>query len=232
MTGRSMGRSPSDESSANLGDGPGRAIPMRCAHFSLVVLASGRGTNFQAIVDAAERGRLSAVVAGLVSDNPEASVLERAARHRIPRAVVSREAYPSRREFERALVDAVMRFAPDLIVLAGFMRVLGDLFLSAFPGRIINIHPSLLPAFPGLDAQRQALEYGVRYSGCTVHFVDGGVDTGPIIGQRVVPVMPDDTVDVLADRILVQEHELLVECIEAMVEGRVRQEGRKTRWMG
>ncbi|MEW6228657.1 MAG: phosphoribosylglycinamide formyltransferase [Bacillota bacterium] len=226
MTGRLTGSLPRDESGGSLRHECSRGQSSG-ARFSIVVLASGRGTNFQAIIDAVERGRLSAKVAGLVCDNPGASALERAARHGIPRLVVTREGYPSRSEFERGLVDAVRRFAPDLIVLAGFMRVLGNVFLSAFPGRIINIHPSLLPAFRGLDAQRQALEYGVRYSGCTVHFVDGGVDTGPIIGQRVVPVMPDDTVDALAARILVQEHELLVECIKAIAEGRVHRDGRR-----
>lgn len=226
MTGRFAGGWPCDES----GGSPrhefrhGRSGG---AEFSIVVLASGRGTNFQAIIDAVERGKLPAKVAGLVCDNPGASALERAARHGIPRLVVARESYPSRSEFERGLVDAVRRFAPDLVVLAGFMRVLGNTVLSAFPQRIINIHPSLLPAFRGLDAQRQALEYGVRYSGCTVHFVDGGVDTGSIISQRVVPVMPDDTVDALAARILAQEHELLVECIKAIAEGRVRRDGRR-----
>ncbi|MGE5586878.1 MAG: phosphoribosylglycinamide formyltransferase [Clostridia bacterium] len=195
--------------------------------FSIVVMASGRGTNFQAIIDAAGRGRLQARVAGLVCDNPGALALGRAAAHGVPCAVVVREAYPSRDAFERALVCAVREFDPDLVVLAGFMRVLGRTFLEAFPGRIINIHPSLLPAFRGLEAQRQALEYGVKYSGCTVHFVDAGVDTGPIIGQRVVPVMPDDTVESLSARILEQEHELLVECIGAIAEGRVRAEGRR-----
>lgn len=195
--------------------------------FSVVVMASGRGSNFQAIVDAAERGRLNARVVGVVCDNPDAPVLGRAASHGIPAAVVKRDAFASRAAFEEALVRAVAEFGPDLVVLAGFMRVLGRTFLEAFPGRVINIHPSLLPAFRGLEAQRQALEYGVKYSGCTVHFVDEGVDTGPILGQRVVPVMPDDTPESLSARILEQEHDLLVECIRALAEGRVRVEGRR-----
>jgi len=226
LAGRLTGSLPRGESGRSPRDGFGRGRS-NGAPFSIVVLASGRGTNFQAIIDAAETGRLLAKVAGLVCDNPDAPALERAARHRIPRLVVTRDSYASRSEFERDLVDAVRRFAPDLVVLAGFMRVLGDTFLSAFRDRIINIHPSLLPAFRGLDAQRQALEYGVRYSGCTVHFVDGGVDTGPIIGQRVVPVLPDDTVDALSARILTQEHELLVECIKAIAEGKVHRDGRR-----
>jgi phosphoribosylglycinamide formyltransferase-1 len=190
-------------------------------------LASGRGTNLQAIIDASESGRLSGEVVGLISDNPNAAALKRARRHGIPEVVVERRSYPSKRDFDRKLAEAVRQFAPDLIVLAGFMRLLGRDFLDEFPGKVINIHPSLLPSFQGLDAQKQALEYGVRYTGCTVHFVDEGTDTGPIIGQRVVPVMPDDTEDTLAARILVEEHALMVECINAVLAGRVRRDGRK-----
>jgi phosphoribosylglycinamide formyltransferase-1 len=193
----------------------------------IVVLASGRGTNFQAIIDASESGRLSGEVVGLVSDNPNAAALERARCHGIPQVVVERKSYPSKREFDCGLREAVRQFSPDLVVLAGFMRLLGRDFLDEFSERVINIHPSLLPAFRGLDAQKQALEYGVRYTGCTVHFVDEGTDTGPIIGQRVVPVMPDDTEDTLAARILVEEHSLMVECINAVLAGRVRRDGRK-----
>mgnify|MGYP000992902073 CR=1 FL=1 len=193
----------------------------------IVALASGRGTNLQAIIDASESGRLSGEVVGLISDNPNAAALKRARRHGIPEVVVERRSYPSKRDFDRKLAEAVRQFAPDLIVLAGFMRLLGRDFLDEFPGKVINIHPSLLPSFQGLDAQKQALEYGVRYTGCTVHFVDEGTDTGPIIGQRVVPVMPDDTEDTLAARILVEEHALMVECINAVLAGRVRRDGRK-----
>ncbi len=193
----------------------------------IVALASGRGTNLQAIIDASESGRLSGEVVGLISDNPNAAALKRARRHGIPEVVVERRSYPSKRDFDRKLAEAVRQFAPDLIVLAGFMRLLGRDFLDGFPGKVINIHPSLLPSFQGLDAQKQALEYGVRYTGCTVHFVDEGTDTGPIIGQRVVPVMPDDTEDTLAARILVEEHALMVECINAVLAGRVRRDGRK-----
>ncbi len=193
----------------------------------IVALASGRGTNLQAIIDASESGRLSGEVVGLISDNPNAAALKRARRHGIPEVVVERRSYPSKRDFDRKLAEAARQFAPDLIVLAGFMRLLGRDFLDGFPGKVINIHPSLLPSFQGLDAQKQALEYGVRYTGCTVHFVDEGTDTGPIIGQRVVPVMPDDTEDTLAARILVEEHALMVECINAVLAGRVRRDGRK-----
>lgn len=204
------------------------ASRVKSGEFRIVVMASGRGTNFQAIIDAVETGQLHAAqVAGLVCDEPDAPALKRAAAHGVPAVVVARESHPSRASFERALAEAVGSFRPDLVVLAGFMRILGETFLGAFEGRVINIHPSLLPAFRGLDAQRQALEYGVRYSGCTVHFVDHGMDTGPIIGQRVVPVMPDDTVESLSARILEQEHGLLVECIAGIAEGRVRLEGRR-----
>lgn len=195
--------------------------------FRIVVLASGRGTNLQAIIDASESGRLLGKVVALVSDSPDAVALERARRHGIPQVVVDRKSYTSKNEFDLGLLEAVRRLSPDLVVLAGFMRLLGRSFLERFPGKVINIHPSLLPAFKGLQAQKQALDYGVKYAGCTVHFVDEGVDTGPIIGQRVVPVLPDDTEDTLAARILVEEHSLLVECINAVLSGRVRTDGRK-----
>jgi phosphoribosylglycinamide formyltransferase-1 len=193
----------------------------------IVVLASGRGTNFQAIIDASESGRLYGEVVGLISDNPDASALERAKRHGIPQVVVERKSFGSKREFDQGLAEAVKRFSPDLVVLAGFMRLVGKAFLDEYPEKVINIHPSLLPAFRGLDAQKQALEYGVRYTGCTVHFVDEGTDTGPIISQRVVPVLPDDTEDTLAARILSEEHALMVECINAVLAGKVRRNGRK-----
>jgi len=195
--------------------------------FRIVVLASGRGTNLQAIIDASESGRLLGKVVALVSDSPDAVALERARHHGIPQVVVDRKSYASKNEFDLGLLEAVRRLSPDLVVLAGFMRLLGRSFLERFPGKVINIHPSLLPAFKGLQAQKQALDYGVKYAGCTVHFVDEGVDTGPIIGQRVVPVLPDDTEDTLAARILVEEHSLLVECINAVLSGRVRTDGRK-----
>jgi len=177
------------------------------------VLVSGRGSNLQAIVDAARAGRLQASVEVVVSDVADAPALARARAGGIPAAVVRRRDYPSRAEFELALAGAVERARPDLVVLAGFMRLLGPAFLDRFPGRVINIHPSLLPAFPGLEAQKQALEYGVRFTGCTVHYVDYGMDSGAIIDQRVVEVMPGDDGDSLSARILEQEHELLVDVI-------------------
>lgn len=179
----------------------------------LAVLVSGRGSNLQAIVDAARAGRLQASVEVVVSDVADAPALARARAGGIPAAVVRRRDYPSRAEFELALAGAVEKARPDLVVLAGFMRLLGPAFLDRFPGRVINIHPSLLPAFPGLEAQKQALEYGVRFTGCTVHYVDYGMDSGAIIDQRVVEVMPGDDGDSLSARILEQEHELLVDVI-------------------
>lgn len=187
----------------------------------MVVLVSGRGSNLQAILDAIEDGRLAAEVAMVISDAPDASALGRAEMAGVPAYCVKRRDYSSRAEFEAALADRAEGAGPDLIVLAGFMRVLGPRFLDRFPGKVINIHPSLLPSFRGLDAQRQALEAGVRYAGCTVHFVDYGVDSGPIIDQRVVPVLPGDDVETLSARILEQEHDLLVDVIRRLGAGLV-----------
>jgi len=169
-------------------------------------------------VDAVRAGRLQASVEVVVSDVADAPAVARAREGGVPAAVVRRRDYPSRAEFELALAGAVEKARPDLVVLAGFMRLLGPAFLDRFPGRVINIHPSLLPAFPGLEAQKQALEYGVKFSGCTVHYVDYGMDSGAIIDQRVVEVMPGDDVDSLSARILEQEHELLVGVIGRMGE--------------
>lgn len=179
----------------------------------LAVLVSGRGSNLQAIVDAVRAGLLQVSVEIVVSDVADAPAVARARAGGIPAAVVRRRDYSSRAEFELALAGTVETARPDLVVLAGFMRLLGPAFLDRFPGRVINIHPSLLPAFPGLEAQKQALEYGVRFTGCTVHYVDYGMDSGSIIDQRVVEVMPGDDVDSLSARILKEEHELLVDVI-------------------
>lgn len=189
----------------------------------LAVLVSGRGSNLQAIVDAVRAGRLQASVEVVVSDVADAPAVARAREGGVPAAVVRRRDYPSRAEFELALAGAVEKARPDLVVLAGFMRLLGPAFLDRFPGRVINIHPSLLPAFPGLEAQKQALEYGVRFTGCTVHHVDYGMDSGAIIDQRVVEVMPGDDVDSLSARILEQEHELLVDVIGRFAQHRSEQ---------
>lgn len=197
----------------------------------LAVLVSGRGSNLQAIVDAVRAGLLQVSVEIVVSDVADAPAVARARAGGIPAAVVRRRDYSSRAEFELALAGTVETARPDLVVLAGFMRLLGPAFLDRFPGRVINIHPSLLPAFPGLEAQRQALEYGVRFTGCTVHYVDYGMDSGSIIDQRVVEVMPGDDVDSLSARILKEEHELLVDAIRRFAGQMDRKigEGRRVR---
>ena len=195
----------------------------------IVILISGRGTNMERLIQATLNGEVPARVVKVISDNPEARGLERARRYGIPTEVVPFRAFPNRTAFEAALMQAVRAAEPDLICLAGFMRVLSPAFVRAFPNRIMNIHPALLPSFPGLHAQRQALEYGVKVSGCTVHFVDEGVDTGPIIVQKCVPVREDDTEETLAARILEKEHEAYPEAVRLFFEGRLRVEGRRVR---
>lgn len=192
----------------------------------IAVLASGRGSNLQAMIDAVERGFIPAEIAVVVSDKPDSQALERAQRHGIKQAVFNRCDYSDNECFDRAIADYLLRENIDLICLAGFMRILGAEFVRTFPHRIINIHPSLLPAFPGLNAQQQALEYGVKFAGCTVHFVDEGMDTGPIIGQRVVPVFEEDTVESLSARILEQEHELYSHVVRLLALGQVHVNGR------
>jgi phosphoribosylglycinamide formyltransferase-1 len=193
----------------------------------LAVLVSGRGTNLKAIIEAVEVGALQAQVVGVFSDRPDPYAFEHARERNIPTVFVNPKKYPSREEYDTALAQKVMGSSPDCIALAGFMRILTPVFLNAFPGRVLNIHPSLLPSFPGLEAQRQALEYGARYSGCTVHFVDPGVDTGPIIIQSVVPVYQDDTPETLADRILAKEHLTYPAALQLFAEGRLKLEGRR-----
>lgn len=188
----------------------------------LGVLVSGSGTNLQSILDACADGRLDAQVRLVVSNRAGAFALERAARAGVPTRVLEHKQFSSREDFDHALVDALRAAEVEWIALAGFMRVLTPVFLEAFPGRIVNIHPSLLPAFPGVNSQQQAFDYGVKVAGCTVHFVDGGVDTGPIIAQRAVPVLESDDADSLRARILEQEHSLFVEALQAISEGRVR----------
>ncbi|MGB9792396.1 MAG: phosphoribosylglycinamide formyltransferase, partial [Thermacetogeniaceae bacterium] len=154
----------------------------------VAVLASGRGTNLQAIIDAIESGALDARVVAVLSDHSEPLAFRRAQKHGIPTVFVDPRRCKSREEYDASLVEALSAFRPDVVALAGFMRLLTPVLLDAYPQRVVNIHPSLLPAFPGLNAQAQAIAYGVRYSGCTVHFVDEGMDTGPVILQSVVPV--------------------------------------------
>lgn len=193
----------------------------------IAVLVSGNGSNFQAIVDALEAGRIkNARIACLVSNKADAYALQRAAKHNIKSIVLDNKAYPDRRSYDAAMVALLKEHGVTLVVLAGFMRILSDVMVNAFPNAIMNIHPALLPSFPGLDAQKQALEYGVRYTGCTVHFVDTGTDTGPIIVQSVVPVLSDDTVESLTQRIHGEEHASYVEAVRLYCDGKIRVDGR------
>jgi phosphoribosylglycinamide formyltransferase-1 len=192
----------------------------------LGVLASGGGTNLQAIIDRCRESSFPAEIAVVIANNPGAGALERARQAGIPARCINHRDFASREEFDAALVEALREAGIELVVLAGFMRIITKVLLDAFPLRIINIHPALLPAFPGLHVQQQAIDYGARFSGCTVHFVDGGVDTGPIIIQAVVPVLPGDTADTLAARILIQEHQIYPRAIQLLAEGRVQVTGR------
>ena len=189
---------------------------------SLGVLISGGGTNLQALIDAIERRDLPAQIRIVVSNRNDAYGLVRARRHGLSTAVLSHTGFASREEFDHHLVTLLRDYEVELVVLAGFMRLLSARFIQAFPQRILNIHPALLPAFPGLHAQRQALKRGVRISGATVHLVDEEMDHGPIIMQAAVPVYPDDTEDSLSARILVQEHRIYPAAIKLFAEGRVR----------
>jgi phosphoribosylglycinamide formyltransferase 1 len=197
------------------------------------VLVSGRGTNLQALIDRGRTGDLGpARLVVLGSNTPECPALARARAAGLPSFVVDHHDYSARAGFERALVSALRAHQVDLVVLAGFMRVLGSEFLSAFPQRVINIHPALLPAFAGIHAQRQAHDAGVKITGCTVHFVDGGIDTGPIIAQAAVPVHEDDDEEALRARILVEEHRLLPAVVRAIAERRVVIEAGRVRVLG
>ncbi|HSP80137.1 MAG TPA: phosphoribosylglycinamide formyltransferase [Myxococcaceae bacterium] len=193
----------------------------------LGVLVSGSGSNLQALLDASARPDFPAEVAVVVSNVPTAFALERARRAGVAAVVLEHKAFGSRAEFEKALAEVLEEAGVELVCLAGFMRLLGADFLARFKGRVLNIHPSLLPAFPGLHAQRQALEHGVKVAGCTVHFVDPGMDTGPIIAQAAVPVLPGDDEATLSARILREEHRLYPLVVRLVAEGAVRQEGRR-----
>jgi phosphoribosylglycinamide formyltransferase-1 len=187
----------------------------------LGVLISGRGSNLGAILAAIESGRLPARVKLVVSNKPDAAGIARAAEAGVPTHVVQHGAYPDRASFDAALVAALRGAGAEVVVLAGFMRLLTPVLLEAFPNRVVNIHPALLPAFPGVDAQAQALAYGARVTGCTVHFVDAGTDTGPVIAQAAVPILEGDDRESLAARILPREHDLLVQALRWIAEGKV-----------
>ncbi len=195
----------------------------------LGILVSGNGSNLQAIIDAIEAGGLDARIACVVSSTPGAFALTRASRHNIPVVIHENRGFTNRREYDAALVKILRDHGVELVILAGYMRILSEVMVTAFPNAIMNIHPALLPAFPGLHAQKQALDYGVRFSGCTVHFVDCGTDTGPIILQSVVPVEQDDTEESLSARIQKEEHRTYPEAVRLFCEGRIRLEGRHVR---
>jgi len=199
-----------------------RAEPLRIA-----VLASGRGTNLQATIDAIEAGQLDCRLAIVVSDRADAQALERARKHGTEAVFVDPKRYTDREAFDRAVLTLLVEHRVELVCLAGFMRILTPGFIAAYRDRIMNIHPALLPAFPGLHAQRRALEHGVKASGATVHFVDEGVDTGPIILQAAVPVYEGDTEETLAARILEQEHQIYPQAIQLFAEGRLELRGRR-----
>ena len=191
------------------------------------VLISGRGSNLQALIDATRDGRLDASIAVVISNVKNAGGLERARQAGIEAMVLSHRGWSSREDYDRAMVRELRQRDVGLVCLAGFMRLVGPALLDAFPGAILNIHPSLLPSFPGIDAQRQALEHGARISGVTVHFVDGNLDAGPIILQRAVPVHDDDTAETLAERILVEEHRAYPEAVRMVLDGGWTLHGRR-----
>ena len=193
----------------------------------LAVLISGRGSNLQAIIDAIAGGQLRATIAIVISNVAGAAGLDRARAAGLDTLVLPHGQSHTRADYDGVLVDALRERDVDLVCLAGFMRLLGPTFVDAFPNRILNIHPSLLPAFPGLDAQHQAFEYGVKVSGATVHFVNAELDAGPIVLQAAVPVLPDDSVETLAARILETEHRIYPEAIQRVLDGGWTLEGRR-----
>lgn len=197
------------------------------AKLRLGVLASGRGSNLQAIIDEIESGRLNAAVEILIVDNPRAYAVERAKRHSIEYCVISPDDFQARVLFFAEVASRLNDKGIDLVVLAGFMHLVKKPLTETYRNRIMNIHPALLPSFPGLHSQKQALDYGVKLSGCTVHFVDDGMDTGPVIIQAAVPVYPDDTEDELSGRILKMEHKIYPEAIRLYSEGRLKVNGRR-----
>jgi phosphoribosylglycinamide formyltransferase 1 len=191
------------------------------------VLLSGRGSNFEALADSIKAGRIpNAEISIVISNREDAPGLRRAAERRIPSRVIPSKGV-EREAYDRLVVAALNEARVDLVCLAGFMRLLSPYFVAAFRGRILNIHPSLLPAFPGLEAQRQALDYGVKFTGCTVHFVDENLDAGPIVRQAIVPIESGDTEETLAERILKEEHRIYTEAVRLVLSGKFRIEGRR-----
>ncbi len=195
----------------------------------LGVLCSGRGTDLQSIIDAIAEGKLDAEISVVLTDKPDVMALKRAEKAGIRNVCVNRKEYGDRESFERGLVSELKASGVTLVVLAGFMRILSPYFVHEYSGRIMNIHPALLPSFGGAHAHRDVLAYGVKVSGCTVHFVDEGMDSGPIILQAAVPVLDDDTEETLGARVLEQEHIIYPKAIQLYVEGRLKVEGRHVR---
>lgn len=193
------------------------------------VLISGRGSNLQAIIDASEKGDIPAKVAVVISNKPDAYGLERARKHKIPTAVFEPKKFADKNTYELEIVKTLKQHKVDLVCLAGYMRIVGPVLLEHYQGKMINIHPALLPSFPGLNVQKAALDHGVKISGVTVHFVDEGCDTGPIIVQAAVPVLENDTEETLSARILEQEHKIYPKAIKLFAEGKLKIEGRRVR---
>lgn len=202
------------------------------SNLRLGILASGRGSNFQSIIDTISSRRLRVEIAVLITDNPSAFAIERAKKHGIKYLVMNPKEYSSKDDYFVKIAEELKKSDVGLVILAGFMRIVRKPLIDVFHNRIMNIHPALLPAFPGLHGQRQAFEYGVKISGCTVHFVDEGMDTGPIIIQAAVPVSQDDTEETLSERILKLEHKIYPEAIRLFSEGRIEVEGRRVKIKG
>jgi len=200
---------------------------MTSRKFKLAVLVSGRGSNLQAIIDSIEKNNLAAEISLVLSNVKDAYALERCKKHGLESVFLDPKKFPNRADYEQQMIDLLHSKSIDLVCLAGFMRILGKKFIAAFSGKIINIHPSLLPAFPGLDVQRKALEHGAKFSGCTVHFVNEEVDGGPIILQSAVPIYDEDNTESLSKRILEQEHIIYPEAIRLIIENNVEISGRR-----
>ncbi|MGM0771019.1 MAG: phosphoribosylglycinamide formyltransferase [Halobacteriota archaeon] len=195
---------------------------------NIAVIVSGRGSNLQSIIDNIENGYIpDAAIKVVISDKGDAYALERAKDHGIDGVFIDPSAFVGKRGYEQEVLKTLEKYGTELVLLAGYMRIIGSDLIEAYRNRIMNIHPALLPSFMGLHAQKQAFDYGVKVAGCTVHFVDEGMDTGPIILQRSVSVLEDDTEDSLADRILEQEHKIYPEAVKLFVEDRLKVEGRK-----
>jgi len=191
------------------------------------VLASGRGTNLQAIIEAIEEGKIAGEIKIVISDNPDAYALKRAQQYLIDTRYIDFKEFKNREEYDKEIIKTLKEKKIELVVLAGYMRILSPYFIKTYQNKIMNIHPALLPSFPGLHAQEQAVEYGVKISGCTVHFVDEGVDSGPIILQKAVEVSDDDTEESLAEKILKEEHQIYPRAIQLFSESRLMIKGRR-----